>query len=104
MEKRDGEKTMTKQNGLRILLVFALTGLLGSAVNAQSSDGPTFQPGGSVDCFPNETLHWEPVPACGRYGESPMSIPGEMRCFNYFDNAAQRCERRCVWTGNCRAP
>lgn len=87
-----------------LIVLAAPTFDLAQAQPDSSYSGPTIGPAPPITCHPNETFEWRPTPGCGRYGESPASIPGEYRCWNYYDSISNSCQRRCEWTGNCRAP
>lgn len=93
---------------IRAHLVLAGLGFVGFAAGSVLAqlqpDGPQIKPAPPIDCGGSVTYEWRPTPTCGHYGESPMSIPGEYRCFSYYNEVTRSCERRCVWTGNCRAP
>jgi hypothetical protein len=67
-------------------------------------NGPTIGPAPPIQCVAAESIEWRPTPGCGSYGDVPGWIPGEHRCYNYYDPASNRCQRRCEWTGNCREP
>jgi hypothetical protein len=90
----------------RLMLVgLGLLGFAGGSVLAQLQPaGPQLKPAPPIDCGGTVTYEWRPTPVCGRYGESPMSIPGEYRCVSVYDDASRSCKQHCVWTGNCREP